>query len=94
MSIDRLKKWRNSVLKASAILKVWESTSGWKAIQENGVEEAGLGNRIQPLPIAIRLDTSLDIGTKGFIPASKLIWVSPSRDDLTVKTLEAVLIPN
>ena len=94
MSNDRLKNRRTSVLKTSATMKIWKWAQGWKITQGGGVEGAGFRSNILGLPITIRLDTSLDIGTKGFIPASKLIWVSPSRDPLAVKTLEAVLIPN
>ena len=94
MSYNRLNNSKPPALEAHTSIKVWQGPLGWVVkAPEDGV---GRGEELQisPLPVAIRLDTPLNIGTKGFIPASKLIWVSPGRDYLTVKTLEAVLLPN
>lgn len=94
MSYDRLRNSTPSTQEASANVKVWTGPMAWKVLAGRGEGRSEGERKIHPLPIAIRLDTPLTIGTKGFIPASKLIWVSPSRDPLAVKTLEAVLIPN
>jgi hypothetical protein len=46
------------------------------------------------MPVAIRVDTALPMGTRGSLPASKLIWVSPRTEIFPAKALGVVLLPN
>jgi hypothetical protein len=46
------------------------------------------------MPVAIRVDTTLPMGTRGSLPASKLIWVSPRTENIPAKALGVVLLPN
>lgn len=81
-------------MKTSETKKIWTGAPGWKVTWKRGSGGPGMAVEVLPLTLAIRLDTPLRTGTRKFFPASKLIWVSPSRDHLAVKTLEAVLFPN
>jgi hypothetical protein len=82
-------------MKRMPLLKVWRILSGWKVeVAARRNHEARSSLAIRPLPVAVRVDTALKTGTNGFIPASKLIWVSPGREDLPVKTLQTMLLPN
>ena len=94
MSYDRFENSRPPAQEASASIKVRSGLRGWTVTSMGEQEGGDQKMQIQSFSMAIRLDTPLTTGTKGFIPASKLIWVSSSRDHLAVKTLEAVLIPN
>ncbi len=81
--------------KQVALVKVWDAPDGWKL--EEGLEggTAGIfGPDIHPLAVAVRVEMGLQTRAKGSVPASKLIWVSPSREDRPVRTLKTVVLPN
>ena len=85
----------DSLVKHVPLLRVWRLFIDWKVEGTGGRRKKILpGHAIRPFPVALRLDTALQTGTRGVIPASKLIWVSPSTQDLPVKALETMLFHN
>jgi hypothetical protein len=73
--------------------EIRQAISGWNPAGKGGVREQ---SRLQlsPMPVAIRVDTTLPMGTRGSLTASKLIWVSPRTGNIPAKALGVVLLPN
>jgi hypothetical protein len=73
--------------------EVRQPISGWNPDGEGG-DRAHSGLQLTSMPVAIRVDTALPMGTRGSLPASKLIWVSPRTENIPAKALGVVLLPN
>lgn len=73
--------------------EIRQAISGWNPDGEAG-DRAESGLQFAPMPVAIRVDTGLPMGTRGSLPASKLIWVSPRTGNIPAKALGVVLLPN
>lgn len=75
--------------------RVWHSPSASRVFNTTASkrsEPAGLD--VQPLGIAIRLDTVIPTRMSEGAPASRLIWVSPSRRGRPVEALETLILTN
>ena len=49
---------------------------------------------LAPLPVAVRLNTSLRMRGREDLEISTLVWLSPEREGIPPRRLEAILNPN
>lgn len=89
---NKLRKFRLIIGKALA--------RQWRVLKGRGgsVRETGFSAEeklvIQPLPVALRLDISLPVGSKGGVPASQLVWMTTAEEGRPKKALGVLLLSN
>jgi hypothetical protein len=75
--------------------RVWNSPSVSRVVDTTASMRPELPRLdIQPLGIAIRLDTVIPTRMSEGAPASRLIWMSPGRQGRPVETLKALILTN
>ena len=53
-----------------------------------------LGGGVVPLPVALRLDMTLQTEGRGPISATKITWFSPKHGTRETQGMEIILLPN
>ena len=61
---------------------------------ETGTRFGAAGLDVQPLGTAIRVDTVIPTRISEVVPASRLIWVLPSRGGRPVRALVTLILTN